>query len=96
MNREVPLPGSTPTVAISRPTSAMSRPSIRLSPAKLMIVARPRIITASISGGPKLSANSANGGARATSRASEMIAATNEPIAEIASAAPARPCRAIW
>jgi biotin synthase-related radical SAM superfamily protein len=67
-----------------------------LSPAKLMIVARPRIITASISGGPKSRAKAANGGARVTSRPSEMIAATNEPIAEMASAAPARPCLAIW
>jgi len=74
----------------------MMSPRTRLSPEKLMIVARPRIITASISGGPKRSANSANGGASATSSPRVMIAATNEPMAEIASAAPARPRRAIW
>ena len=36
---------------------------MRLSPAKLMIVASPRTITAIISGGPNCNANSANGGA---------------------------------
>ena len=46
--------------------------------------------------GPKFNANWANGGASAMSSASEMIAAMKDPMAAMARAEPARPCRAIW
>lgn len=74
----------------------MVAPRTLSSPEKLTMVASPSTITASISGGPKLRANSANGGARTTNSASEMIAATNDPMAEMDNAAPALPRLAIW
>jgi hypothetical protein len=51
--------------------------------------------SARYSGGPKASANRASGGASSISATTLTVPATNEPIAAIASAGPARPCRVI-
>ena len=50
---------------------------------------------AKYSGGPNRSANSATGGATSISRTTPVVPATNEAIAAIPSAGPARPLRAI-
>jgi hypothetical protein len=82
--------------AIRTPQSPIAAPSSKLRPENTTIVLRPRIMIASISGGPKSSATCAKNGATATSTTSDAIAATNAPSAEMASAGPARPLRAIW
>jgi hypothetical protein len=81
---------------MSTPSTAMARPLSLDSPEKLMIVANPSTITAMFSGGPKCSAKCAMGGATTASRIREMMAATKDPMAAMARAGPARPCRAIW
>ena len=55
----------------------------------------PSSISAKYSGGPKLSAAFAIGGAASISRTTLTVPAKNEPIAEIVSAGPARPFLAI-
>ena len=57
---------------------------------------RPRTMSAKYSGAPKFSATAASGGAAMATRRVETEPAKKEPRAAIASAGPARPCRAIW
>ena len=57
---------------------------------------RPISISEKYSGAPNLSANSASGGPNSAISRVPTVPAKNEPMAAIASAGPARPCRAIW
>ncbi len=56
----------------------------------------PSIISAKFSGGPKLSATLPSAGAKKVSATTLKVPAMNEPNAATPSAAPARPCFAIW
>ena len=53
-------------------------------------------MSAKNSGGPNESANRASGSATIASASAAKTPPTNEPIAAMPSAVPARPCRAIW
>ena len=57
---------------------------------------RPTTISEKYSAAPNLSAIAVSGGANRATRKVETVPAKNEPIAAVASAAPARPLRAIW
>ena len=57
---------------------------------------RPISISEKYSGAPNLSASSASGGPDSAISSVPTVPAKNEPIAAMASAGPARPCRAIW
>jgi hypothetical protein len=84
------------------PTSEMMRPSMVISsaaaserPASPTTRLSPSVISAKNSGGPNFSANCARGRATAVSASVANMPPMNEPIAAIASAAPARPWRAM-
>jgi hypothetical protein len=56
----------------------------------------PSTISEKYSAGPNLSATSASGGAATAMSSVATQPAKNEPMAQVASAGPARPWRAIW
>ena len=66
-----------------------------LWPSTALTVVNASSISMKYSGGPSLTANSATTGANSVTSTVAMVPATNEPIAEVASAAPARPLLAI-
>ena len=66
------------------------------SPASMITSNSAKTIRAEYSGGPKLTATSAANGARKVRPITPMVPATNEAMAAIPSAFPARPCLAIW
>lgn len=71
--------------------------AFRIDPWARMIEAMsPSTINEKYSEGPKVSATRANTGANAATINVATEPATKEPMAEIARAAPARPCFAIW
>jgi hypothetical protein len=82
------VPSISPTRAIARPFNI--EPLVRLAS-----VVSPSTISAKYSGGPKVTARSASGGAASISRTTLTVPAMNEPIAAIPRAAPARPFSAI-
>ena len=53
-------------------------------------------MSAKVSGGPKASDQRASAGDTSMSSTTPQVPATNEPIAAMPSAAPARPWSAIW
>lgn len=57
---------------------------------------RPSTISEKYSAGPKRKAISVSTGAKAATTIVATVPAKNEPSATVASAAPARPLRAIW
>ena len=65
-------------------------------PARLESAHRPRTISENWPAGLNFRASSASGLAMNSSPTQAMIPATNEAIAQIARATPARPCLAIW
>ncbi len=65
------------------------------SPANMITSSRAKTISAEYSGGPKFTATSAAIGARNVRPMTPMVPATNDPIAAMPSALPARPCLAI-
>ena len=79
-----------------RPTTAIIRALINEVPVTLLKTMNPNTIREKNSGGPKARAASARGGARNVSPKIAMVPPMNEPVAEMASAGPARPCWAIW
>ena len=64
--------------------------------ASTVAVTRPRTISEKYSGELKRSAKIASGSPKAAMNTVPKQPATNEPIAAMPSAAPARPCFAIW
>ncbi|MNC90151.1 hypothetical protein D3C83_62150 [compost metagenome] len=83
-------------VPSSSPASAIARPFSMEPPVRLASVVSPSTISAKYSGGPKVTAQSASGGAASISSTTLSVPAMNDPIAAIPSAAPARPLSAIW
>ena len=96
VNRGAPRTGSMPTMAISRPSTAMARPASSERPARLVTRPSPTSMRAKNSGGPKLSATRASGGATTTRAMVAVMPPTNDPMAAMPSAVPPRPCLAIW
>ena len=79
-----------------RPTTAIIRDLISDPPVTLLRTMNPQTISEKYSGGPKASAAWARGGARKTMPKIPRVPAMNEPMAQMASAGPALPFRAIW
>ncbi|MNE18307.1 hypothetical protein D3C80_1113380 [compost metagenome] len=80
----------------SRPKTIMAKAFSSEPLASATEATRPRTISEKYSAGPKLSAIAASGGAATASRMVATVPAKKEPRAAVASAAPARPLRAIW
>ena len=87
---------SVPTRPSSRPSTTIAS-ALTIEPcASATDETRPTIISEKYSAEPNCSAIAVSGGANSATRNVETVPAKNEPIAAIASAAPARPLRAIW
>ncbi len=84
-----------PTSPNSRPRNSIVRPRTVEEPSTAATVTNANTISAKYSGGPKRSATSTTSGASKVSRIVAIVPATNEPMAEVASAGPARPRLAI-
>ena len=63
---------------------------------RAIVSTMPNVARAKYSGAPNAVASCSTAGDRVASASVAMQPAVNEPIAEMASAAPARPCFAIW
>ena len=70
-------------------------PRTVLWPSTALTVVKASTISMKYSGGPRRTAKSATTGANRVTMTVAMVPATNEPMAEVASAAPARPLLAI-
>ncbi len=79
----------------ARPMNSAVMPRSVLLPSTALTVVKASTISMKYSGGPSLTANSATKGANSVTTTVAMVPATNEPMAEVASAAPARPLLAI-
>jgi len=90
VKRSVPMPAS------HRPTSIESSALTSERPASSTTSARPSDIRPKYSGELNDSAKRATGGATSISPTTPTVPATNDEIAAMPSAAPARPLRAIW
>ena len=95
VNRGCPENRSVPTVDRKSPMNIAMKPLSMDSPANMMTSNSANTIRAEYSGGPKLTATSAITGARKVRPITPMVPATNEAMAAIPSAFPARPCLAI-
>ena len=84
-----------PMRPMARPMNRAVTPRSALAPRTEDTVMKASTISAKYSGGPKRSATSASQGANSVRRMVAMVPATKEPIAAVASAAPARPFLAI-
>ena len=82
-------------LAITRPTSSETAPRRSLPSASVMAAVMAKRISENISAGPNLSAKLAAACASSTTITQAMMPPMKEAIAEVASAAPARPCWAI-
>jgi hypothetical protein len=87
---------SKPTIESISPNSMLMYPLTAFSPVSPVTVVRPSSIRAKVSGGPKLSAHLASVGDISISITTPNVPATNEPIAAMPRAGPARPLSAIW
>jgi hypothetical protein len=82
-------------MASSRPSTVISSAASRLRPARPITRHSPATIRPKNSAGPNFKASCASGTATTTSAIVAAVPPTNEPIAAIASAEPARPWRAM-
>ena len=94
--RACPVWLSIPTSPKKSPRNRLARPLRVELPSTAATVTNAKIISAKYSAGPKAIAISTTIGASSVSRMVAMVPATNDPIAEVASAGPARPRLAIW
>ena len=96
VKRKTPELASMPTIPIRSPNNTMAI-ALRSDPcARTVAPTRPNTISEKYSAGPNFSATSASGGANIAKATVPTQPAKKEPIAEVASAGPARPWRAIW
>ena len=93
--RASPDSWSMPTSPSARPRHRLSAPRHSDSPSSDSEAANATAASAKYSAGPKRRAAAASGGARNVRPSVASVPATNEPMAAVASAAAARPCRAI-
>jgi hypothetical protein len=84
-----------PTRPSSRPRNSAVSPRTVEAPSTAATVTKAKIISVKYSAGPNFSAISMTIGASSVSRTVAIEPATNEPIALVASAGPARPAFAI-
>ena len=96
VNRSVPLTTSMPTVETNRPTAIIIRALSIEPPIMKIVTTKPSVIRAKYSGGPNLSAATTRMGDATFSPMLLSVPAMNEAKAAMPSAAPARPCLAIW
>src|SRR4051812_47257949 len=96
MNRACAVKMSVPIEVSQSPSSIDRRPLISDGPERSTTSASPRHISAKYSGELKDSAKAETGGAINDKAITPNVPATNEAMAAIPSAAPARPLRAIW
>ena len=96
VKRVPPVLPSVPTRPTSRPSTIIATALTTEPCASTTAATRPSSISEKYSGAPNDWPTLASGGAKPAISAVEMQPAKNEPIAATASAAPARPCRAIW
>jgi hypothetical protein len=82
-------------VARKRPRNIEMNPFTIEDPASMITSRRANSISEEYSGGPKPTATSAITGARNVSPTTPMVPATNEAMAAMPKAGPARPCLAI-
>ena len=85
-----------PTAAVRNPSAIISAPFTGEPEIIKSVQTTPRTIRAKFSGGPKRMATAAIAGAKNVITMTPKVPATKEPIAAMPSAAPARPCFAIW
>ncbi len=93
--RVAPVIWSIPTRPIASPRKREVIPLSVLPPSTALTVVKASNIRQKYSGGPSSTAYSATMGANSVTRTVAMVPATKEPIAAVASAAPARPLLAI-
>ena len=96
VKRATPELTSVPTRPSSSPSTIIAIALISEPSASTTAAIRPSTISEKYSAGPNLNASSTSGPASAARISVPTVPAKNEPSAAIASAAPARPCRAIW
>jgi hypothetical protein len=94
-SRASPVRVSIPTRPTVAPMTRLAAPRSRLGPSSALTVTKATAISATYSGGPKLSAKSATAGAAAVSAMVPIVPATKLPSAAVARAAAPRPARAI-
>ena len=87
---------SWPTVLNARPIPTSMKAMASPPPVNLDKTMRPKAVSAKYSGAPNLKANWPRMGAKIISSTTAIVPAINEPTAETASAAPARPRLVIW
>ena len=80
---------------MARPTNKAAKPRTVLCPSTALTVVSASSIRQKYSGGPRRTAYSATTGANSVTMSVAIVPATKEPIAAVASAAPARPLLAI-
>ena len=85
-----------PTIPRSRPRTIIPTALISDPRARTTAPISPSTMSEKYSAGPNVSASSDSGGANPATTIVAMVPAKNEPSAQIDSAAPARPFRAIW
>ena len=94
-NRTCPDIASVPIRPMNRPMKRLAKPRSADEPSSAAIVVNASMISANFSAGPNESPHSAIGGASRVTSTVAIDPATNEPIAAVASAGPARPRFAI-
>ena len=94
--RDWPVSMSDPTIDIRRPVSTMAMALSTEPLASTTAKIRPSTMSEKYSAGPKRSARLVSGAPSAATSTVDTQPAKNEPMAAMASAGPARPCRAIW
>jgi len=96
VKRSTPELTSVPMIPRSSPNTTMAIALISEPRASTVAAIRPNTMSEKYSDGPNFNATSASGGAATAMSRVATHPAKNEPIAAMASAGPARPCRAIW
>ena len=96
VKRSRPLTTSMPIAAIRNPSAIISTPFTGEPVIMNSVQTTPSTISAKFSGGPNRIATAAIAGAKNVMTMTPSVPATNEPMAAMPSAAPARPCLAIW
>jgi hypothetical protein len=95
VKRSLPAIGSSPMVLASRPSPTMTSERVTDPPETWVTRIRPSTTSAVYSAGPKRIATPDSSGPKSTMPMVAMMPAMKEPKAEMPSAGPARPRRAI-
>ena len=96
VKRVLPETVSVPTVPAMIPKQAIMSERTIEAPVRKLSTIMPMLMRAKYSGGPNFRAKLASGGAMRVRPTMPSVPAMKEPKADMPSAAPARPCRAIW